>query len=383
MIERVKYQQKIGQLFGIHNAVAILGPRQCGKTTLAHEYARQVAGTKEIHVFDLENPLHVEQLQNPQATLKPLSGLIVIDEIQYLPNLFPILRVLIDDPSLEQQYLILGSASRDLIRQSSETLAGRIAYIELHPFGIDEISDWEKLFVLGGFPKSYLASTNELSWQWRENYVRTYLERDIPNLGFSVPPATMRRFWMMLAHYHGQIFNASEIGRSLGQSDKTIKQYLDILAGTFMVRVLQPWFENIGKRQVKRPKIYFTDSGLYHYLINTIDLKTLRRHPKLGASWEGFALEQVIRAYDFSSENCFFWSTHGQAEIDLLVFDKGRRLGFEFKYTDVPKATASVYNSLEALQLDQVQIVYPGDRSFNLAPKIKAVSLMSLANSAA
>ena len=275
IVQRTQYLEKIEKLFRIHKAVALLGARQCGKTTLARMYARSLPNQEHIHIFDLENPVDLERLQNPMTLLGQLSGLIVIDEIQRRPELFPILRVLLDDDSLHQRYLLLGSASRDLIKQSSETLAGRIAYEEVYPFSLLEVHDREKLFLRGGFPNSYLAEDDEESSSWRGNYIRTYLEQDIPSLGINIPPVTMRRFWMMLTHYNGGIFNASDLALSMGLSDKTVKHYLDILVGTFMIRQLPPWFANIKKRQVKRPKIYFRDSGIFHYLLGLENAKAL------------------------------------------------------------------------------------------------------------
>src|SRR3989338_990761 len=339
-MERRKYLKTIEMHFRIHRACAILGPRQVVKTTLAKMFLDHVS-PKSFHFFDLENPLDQARMENPMLALSKLTDrLIVIDEIQRAPELFPVIRVLIDDKQKQQQFLILGSASRDLIRQSSETLAGRIGYLELMPFSLDEVDHNSVLLWLrGGFPLSYLASSDEDSFLWRQSYISTFLERDIPNLGFQIPPQQMRRFWLMLVHYHGQIFNGSELGKSLGISSHMVRKYLDLLSGTFMVRILLPWFENLEKRQVKLPKIYFRDSGILHALIGIRNASEMDIHPKMGSFWEGFALEEVIRQTQASTEECYFWGTHSKAELDLLIIKDGKRVGFEFKYTDRPKLT--------------------------------------------
>jgi predicted AAA+ superfamily ATPase len=378
MFGRELFLQKIEQNFRVHPVVAILGPRQVGKTTLARMFVQEKRDNN-ARFFDLENPLDLARLDNPMLALSAEPDkLIVIDEIQMRPELFPIIRVLVDDPSHTRKLLILGSASRDLIRQSSETLAGRIGYIELPPFSLRETKDSARLWLRGGFPDSYLAENDADSFLWRQNYITTFLERDIPNLGFSIPPVQMRRFWLMLAHYHGQIFNASEIARSLDVSDHTIRRYLDILAGTFMIRILTPWFENLGKRQVRSPKIYFRDSGVLNALLNIKDTAELNTFPKLGAFWEGFALEEVIRLHEASVEETFFWATQANAELDLFIIQGGKRLGFEFKYTDVPKITKSMRIALDDLHLDHLTVVYPGAHTFPLEEKITAQSFESL-----
>ena len=285
-MERIAALQKIAYEFEVNPIVAILGPRQCGKTTTAKQYISQLHGIAPENYFDLENSRDLERLKDPLLTLSALSGLIVIDEIQYVKELFPTLRVLIDDTQLNQRYLILGSASGELLNQSSETLAGRISYVELDPFSFEEINDLSSLWLRGGFPKSILASSDAISYSWRKAFIKTFLEKDIPKLGITIPSENLRRFWMMLAHYQGNIFNASEIGSALGLSDKTIKNYLDILANTFMVRILKPWHENIQKRQVKSPKIIIRDSGIFHNLIGVNRVGELLINPKLGASWE-------------------------------------------------------------------------------------------------
>ena len=352
--------------------VALLGPRQCGKTTLALEYA---ASCNRVTHFDCENPMHLLRLENPMLTLQNIEGLIIIDEIQLKPHLFPILRVLIDKNKDKQRYLILGSASRDLIQHSSETLAGRISYFELTPFTLLETQNAHKLWLRGGFPSSYLAKSDSISMTWRQEYIKTFLERDIPNLGIRVAPHTLRRFWMMLLSYHGNILNASDLGRSLGFSHTAINHYLDILSGTFMMRVLHPWFENISKRQVKAPKLYFRDSGIMHALLGVSTQEALHNNAKLGASWEGFALEEVIRQSQVDEQSCYFWCTHGEAELDLIIFKNDQRLGFEFKYSDSPKITKSMRIAMEDLQLHSIHIVVPTPCHFLLDDKIAVSGL--------
>jgi len=373
--KRTDFIEHIFFAFSVTPVVALLGPRQCGKTTLARMYIEERKNNHSIHYFDLEDPEDLAQLENPKLILSSLKGLIVIDEVQKLPEIFPLIRVLVDQPNNERQFLILGSASRDLIHQSSETLAGRITHIEVTPFSYEEVMDIKKLWLQGGFPKSYLAESLKHSVLWRKDYISSYLERDIPNLGFNIPAQSLRRFWIMMTAYHGNIFNASELGRSLGLSGPTIKRYLDILTGTFMIRQLQPWFENIVKRQVKSPKIYFRDSGLFHTLLGTNEEEEIFHHPKLGASWEGFALESVIRAHELSPEECFFWGIHEQAELDLLLFLKGKRVGFEFKWADAPKLTKSMMTAFTTLELSECYVIYPGEKSYPLAENIFAVGL--------
>jgi len=379
-MKRNSYLKDINTHFSVHPICAILGPRQVGKTTLAKMYIEKYA-PDDAYFFDLEDPLDLARLENPMLALESVTQpLIVIDEIQRRPDLFEILRVLVDREKTDRRFLILGSASRDLIRQSSETLAGRIGYIELPPFSLVETKKTTKLWLRGGFPRSYLASNDAGSYLWRQNYISTFLERDIPALGFDIPAQQMRRFWLMLAHYHGQIFNASEIGRSLGVSDHTVRKYLDILAGTFMVRILYPWFENLKKRQVKSPKIYFRDSGVLHALLGITDKKQLHTNPKLGAFWEGFALEEIIRTLKASSEVCYFWATQANAELDLFINKNGKRLGFEFKYADAPKITKSMRISISDLKLDHLAVMYPGDEIFPLADNIVAYGVETIAS---
>jgi predicted AAA+ superfamily ATPase len=377
VVYRRAYFNKICQAFEVHSVVALLGPRQSGKTTLAKEYLKSLKGQKVLY-FDLEDARDLQALQTPLIAFGKASCLVIIDEIQRLPDLFPTLRVLVDQNDINYQFLILGSASRDLIHQSSETLAGRIEYIEVHPFDIKEVDGNTKLHLRGGFPKAFLASTQAQAFQWLESYVRTFLERDIPALGFSsIPAQTLRRFWTMLAHYHGNILNHSELARSLGVSDHTIRHYLDILCGTFMVRQLLPWFENTYKRQVKRPKVYIRDSGIFHQLLSIDSAESLLRHPKAGASWEGYAMEQVIRAYQVPSESCYFWAVHEQGELDLFLLHKGKRLGFEFKFSDAPSLTSSMKQAVEVLKLDELTVIYPGPKTYKLSEKIQVRPLYS------
>lgn len=372
MIQRTSYLSQIKKNFKVTRIVGLLGPRQCGKTTLAKEY--QKLENLKVQYFDLENPVDLEQLRNPIFIFKNIKGLVIIDEIQRLPELFPSLRY-IHDENPEITFLILGSASRDLIRQSSESLAGRIGYIEVSPFDLNEVGPSEKLLLRGGFPASFLAQKEEESYLWRRHYVRSYLEQDIPALGFASNSELIFRFWSMLSHYHGQIFNSSEIATSLMISRSSVHHYLDILKGTFMVRVLMPWFENIKKRQIKSPKIYFRDSGLFNYFLGIETNDDILKSPKLGALWEGFALENIITHLKAASNECYFWGTHNQAELDLLVFQKGQRLGFEFKYADAPRLTKSMNIALQDLHLDTLTIIYPGEKDYQICDRIFVTGL--------
>jgi len=373
-IERKLDVKQIGSLLRVFPVVAILGKRQSGKTTMAKEFPHK-------HYFDLENPRDLAALDHPQLALESLEGLIVIDEIQRKPDLFPLLRHLVDNrPS--QRYLILGSASRDLIRQSSETLAGRIGYFNLGGFRLVDVgsSELQRLWLRGGLPRSFLAADDAESAVWRENYIATYLERDLPQLGISIPANTLRRFWAMIGHYHGQILNYSELGRNFGISDMTARKYIELLEGTFMLRLLQPWHVNIGKRLVKRPKLYFVDSGIFHSLISVGRREELLTHPKLGASWEGFALECIIRSLGKRNEEFFFWSTHSGPEVDLFWQHQGKNWAAEFKYMDAPQKTRTMRVAMESLGLAHLWVVYPGSRKYRIADRITVLPLSGMSD---
>ena len=358
--------------------VAILGPRQCGKTTLARQFARSQPPGK-VTWFDLESPADLAKLDQPMMALESVRGTVVLDEIQRRPDLFPVLRVLVDRPE-STRYLILGSASGDLLRQSSETLAGRITFMELGGFSIDSLPahQMRRLWIRGGLPPAYLARSNQVSFQWRQDFITTFLERDIPNLGIRVPSPRLRRFWMMLSHYHGQIFNSSEVARSLMVSDTAARHYLDILSQTFVVRQVQPWFYNTRKRLVKRPKIYMRDSGLLHALMGVMDYEDLRSHPRLGASWEGFALEQVIQHLGLREHEVFFWAVHTGGELDMVFQRRGRLCGVELKFQDAPRMTPSMQSALAELKLAHLWVVYPGQESYRLAKNVTVIPLAEL-----
>ncbi len=349
-----------------------------GKTTLARQFLAQQRGP--VTYFDLESAEDLALLADPMLALQPLKGLIVIDEVQRRPDLFAPLRVLVDEPKTDRRFLVLGSASPDLMRQTSETLAGRIVYQELEGFSLEDVGPMEsaKLWHRGGFPRSFLARSEGDSLRWRNALIRTYLERDIPALGLRLPGATLRRFWTMLAHYHGQIWNASEFARSFGVAHTTVQRYLDLLTGTYMVRQLAAWHENIGKRQIKAPKVYFRDSGLLHALLGPTTPRAIESHPKVGASWEGFALDSVVARLGALPEECYFWAVHSGAELDLLVIRGGVRIGFEFKRTTAPALTRSMHVALEELRLSRLEVVHAGSRSFPLTRKIRALALNRL-----
>jgi hypothetical protein len=365
-------------LLARHRVVGIVGARQVGKTTLARAFvARRNVPTTG---FDLENPEDLARLSDPMLALKGLRGLVVIDEVQRIPELFKVLRVLVDRPRSATRFLVLGSASPDLLRQGSETLAGRIIYYELGGFSLDEVGVDKhlRLWLRGGMPRSYLARSHAESEEWRQGFVRTFVERDLPQLGIGTRSATLYRFWQMLAHYHGQIWSASEFARSFGVADTTVRNYLDLLTSALVIRQLPSWHENISKRQVKAPKVYVADSGLLHTLLNLKTPADLERHPKVGASWEGFVLAEIIRRLGARSHECYFWATHGGAELDLLVVRGRRRLGFEIKRTSSPSVTRSMQTALEDLKLDSLDVVHAGDQSFALAPHVRAVALSRL-----
>ena len=372
LIDRKTDRATLAKLMSVFPVTAILGPRQCGKTTLARTLAAD-------SYFDLENPQDLARLEQPQLALEDLAGIIVIDEIQRLPDLFPLLRYLVDQGK-KRKFVILGSASRDLIRQSSESLAGRIAYFQLGGFRLSDIDpgDVKALWQRGGLPRSFLAASDDESLLWRNQYITTFLERDIPQLGITIPARTLRRFWTMLSHYHGQILNYAELGRSFGVSDMTVRKYCDILEGTFMVRTLQPWSVNIGKRLVKRPKLYLRDSGLFHALLSIETPEQLHASPRLGASWEGFALDCVCRTLDKEESDLYFWHTHAGAELDLLWQAAGRNWGVEFKYEDAPRLSRSMKTAVEDLELERLWVVYPGKAAYRLAEKVQVIPLAAI-----
>jgi uncharacterized protein len=372
-ISRKELSDLIGRRLKQSPAVALLGPRQCGKSTLAHAVAAQSSST----YFDLENPADLRALSEPMAALEKLRGLVVIDEVQRRPDLFPILRVLLDRKPIRTRFLILGSAAPELLRQTSETLAGRVALIEMAGFRISETgtSTLQKLWNRGGFPVSFTARTQQASVEWRQDFIQTFLERDLPELGIRIPATTMRRFWIMLAHQHGGIWNSSAIGGSLGQAHTTVRHHLDTLSSALVVRVLQPWFENVGKRQIKSPKVYVRDSGLLHSLLDIHTHDALDRHPKLGASWEGFVIEQLLTELRVSQ--AYYWRTQAGAELDLLLMHKSQRIGIEVKYSDAPSMTPSMTVACTDLKLHRLIVVYPGSRQYVLA---KQVTVMSLAD---
>ena len=374
MIQRSTQVAALESLLRQFPVVAIVGARQVGKTTLS----RQLVGRRQGPTtrFDLESPEDLSLLADPLLALGPLAGLVVIDEVQRRPELFASLRVLVDEPGVRRRFLVLGSASPDLLRQSSESLAGRIAYHELTGFSPDEIgpSQSSRLWCRGGFPRSFLAWSDAASLAWRRELIRTYLEREIPALGLRLPAPTLRRFWMMLAHYHGRLWNSSEFARSFGVAHTTVQRYLDVLAATFMVRQLPPWYENIGKRQVKAPKVYIRDSGVLHALLGLGTARDIASHPVVGASWEGFALDAVVSRLGAHPDECFFWATHSGAELDLLVVRGRRHLGFEFKRTTTPGVTRSMRTAAEDLGLAELCVVHAGRESGYLATGIRAIA---------
>lgn len=369
MINRSYDIKQIKTMLDLFRVVAILGPRQCGKTTLARQFSAN-------EYFDLENPVDLNRFDNPKMLLEDKNGLIVIDEVQRKPDLFPLIRYLVDYHP-EQKYLILGSASKSLIRQSSESLTGRIGYYHLGGFHFQDVrpDDVHPLWLRGGFPLSFLGKDDLASYLWRESYIATFLERDLPQLGIQISAVTLRRFWTMLGHYHGQLMNYSDIGRSLGFSDQTIRNYLEILESTFMVRILQPWFVNIGKRLVKRPKIYFKDSGIFHSLMTIQNGNQLDLFPRLGASWEGFALESLCRLIETQVPSVYFWGTHQNAEVDLFWQWGGKNWAIEFKYMDAPRITKSMRIAIDDLTLEHLWIAYPGKERYPLDKKITVLPL--------
>jgi len=375
MIERTALQQTIQQALARSRVVALIGPRQCGKTTLA----RRFVPPDSVNYFDLEDPVSLARLDQPMTALSPLTGLVVIDEIQRRPELFPILRVLCDRDPLPARFLVLGSASPVLLRQSAESLAGRIEVVTMAGFSLAEVGaaaqarHWQR----GAFPLAFLTASDEDSLAWRKNFIQTFLERDLPQLGSATPATSFFRFWSLLAHYHGQVWNAAEAARALDVSESTARRYLDLLAGVFMVRQLAPWYANLAKRQIKSPKIYLRDTGLLHQLLGIRTEQELLLHPKSGASWEGYVIEEVIKA--FAPDEAYFWGTHAGAELDLLLVKHGRRLGVECKRIDAPRLTPSMHIALSDLALDHLTVIYPGDRPYPLAARVTVVPLAAIA----
>ena len=369
-IARIKAALKRSQV------VALLGPRQCGKTTLA----RQFVPANSANYFDLEDPQSLARLTEPNTALRPLKKLVVIDEIQRRPDLFPLLRVLADRKPLPARFLILGSASPDLLRQSSESLAGRIETVPLEGFRLADLgaAAQGRHWLRGGFPLSCTPRTEASSLAWRQQFVQTFLERDLPQLGVTIPATALQRFWNMVAHYHGQIWNSSELARALAVTEPTVRSYLDLMTGVFMLRQLPPWFENLGKRQVKAPKVYVRDSGLLHALLGIGNHRDLEFHPKVGASWEGYAVEEVIKS--FRAGEVYYWATHNGAELDLLLFKGGRRIGVVCKRADAPVLTPSMRIALHDLKLDRLYVLYPGDKAYSLGKKVQVVPLAEFVN---
>ena len=388
MIIRHSHLQTLAVRLADFPVVAMLGPRQVGKTTLARQLAAQWSGP--VRYFDLEDPDDQARLADPAFILRPLSGLVVLDEIQTRPDLFPLLRVLADREGTSARFLLLGSAAPELMRHAAETLAGRVAFQELDGLALDEImpeqADIDLLdnrWLRGGFPRSLLARSLTVSREWREAFIRTYLERDLPQLGINLPAVTMRRFWTMLAHYHGQTWNGSELGRALGVSDKTVSRYLDILEGTYMAFRLLPWHTNLGKREVKAPKVYLADSGILHSLLGVGGADNLLAHPKCGASWEGFMIREIMRRTGAGRGEAYFWGAHTGAELDLLIVRDGRRLGFEIKLTRSPKVTPSMRSACEVLGLEKLHVICHGDgEPWAMAEKITAVPALCLVSGA-
>lgn len=378
MIDRDLHLERITGLLKRFPVVAILGARQVGKTTLANLIAPAVSDRSTR--FDLENPSDLARLADPMLGLQGLTGLIVLDEVQRRPELFPVLRVLADRKPVRARFLVLGSAAPDLLKQTSESLAGRIAYYELSGLALQEvgIGQANRLWLRGGFPRSFLARSDRESMEWRQAFIRTFLERDLPALGVNIAADTMRRFWSMLAHHHAQFWNASEIGRSFGVADTTVRNYLDKLTDALVVRQLKPWHENLGKRQVKSPKIYVRDSGLLHTLLNLVVQRDLEGHPKLGASWEGFVIDQIVQQLNVFPEETYHWRTHQGAELDLLVIRGGLRLGFEVKRTVAPALTPSMRSAMQDLKLKSLTVVHAGNETFPLAKQVQAVSMNDL-----
>ncbi len=375
-IPRNAHLTRIRLLLSEFPVVALIGARQVGKTTLARQLVAR--HPDPVEWYDLEDPVDLARLADPGLELRRLRGLVVLDEIHRLPGIFQLLRVLADRPELPARFLVLGSASADLLRQTSESLAGRVAYHELDGFSLAEVDDPERLWVRGGFPRSYLAGSDAAARRWLNGFVQALLTRDLPDLGSTIPRTTLRRFWTMLAHWHGQIWNGAEFARAFGISHTTVRRYLDLLTSVFVVRQLQPWFENISKRQVRSPKVYVGDSGTLHALLGLTGRTDIVSHPKVGASWEGFAIQQIVQLLGASPEQCFHWSTHTGGDLDLLVMAGARRYGFEVKRSEAPRMTRSMRSAMETLRLDRLDVVHAGERQYRLAAKVRALPLRDL-----
>jgi hypothetical protein len=378
VIQRRRHLEQLRGLLKRFPVVAIIGARQVGKSTLARMLAE--ASEETATFFDLEDPAQAARLNDAKLALEPLEGLVVIDEVQHRPELFPVLRVLADRAGTPARFLVLGSASPDLLQQSSESLAGRIAYYELRGFEMDEVDardgeEVERLWIRGSFPRSFLNESDEMSFEWRREFIRTFLERDLPQLGVSFPATALRRFWTMVAHAHGQTWNASAFARSFGVADTTVRRYLDLLTSTFVVQQVQPWHASLRKRQVKSPKVYLADSGLLHALLNLRDREDVLSHPCAGFSWEGFAINEVAARLGAQKDEIYFWATHAGAELDLLVARGRHRLGFEIKRTVAPKVTKSMRIALKDLKLDRLDVIHAGEATFPLEEKIRAVAV--------
>ena len=375
MITRCRHREAVISLLRQFPVAALLGPRQVGKTTLAREIGRRYKGGSAY--FDLENPDDAERLAGPMDALEPLRGLVILDEIQLRPDLFRALRVLADRTGRPARFLILGSATPRLIRHASESLAGRLGRHELTGLALDEVGlgRVQRLWTRGGFPRAFLAGSEEKSIAWRQALIETYLDRDLPALGFTIPPATLRRVWKMLAHVHGQTWNSAEFARSFGVSDFAVRRYLDILSGLFLVRILQPWHENVGKRQVKAPRIYFSDSGMLHAILGVRTAADLEVHPRLGASWEGFVIGQIMELPVLNGAEWFFWRTHTGAELDLLAVRGRHRIGFEIKHARSPGLTPSMRSALTDLKLDRLVVVHAGRDKYSLGTRVFACPL--------
>ncbi len=375
MLARTKLRNQIKEALSRSRVVALIGPRQCGKTTLA----RQIVSPDSSNYFDLENPVSLQRLEQPMTALQDLTGVVVIDEIQRKPELFPILRVLSDRDPLPARFLILGSASPALLRQSSESLAGRITIISMSGFSLGEVGveSQNKHWRRGGFPLSFLAGTEKESMEWRKDFVSTFLERDVPQFGVKIPSTSLFRFWSVLAHYHGQIWNVAEAARTLNIGETTARRYIDLLQDLFMIRQLQPWYANLSKRQVKSPKVFFRDTGLLHYLLGIKSEHELNLHPRLGASWEGYVIEEVIKVAQ--PDEVYFWATHSGAELDLLLIKDGKRIGVECKRMDAPKLTPSMRTAMQDLELNKLVVVYPGAQAYSLGDRVSVLPLATVA----